>query len=172
MRLQVTAALLLLSAACGGEAPLSDYATPTYAELPDGEALDLSGTWAWEVVQGQEVGKLFGEGTDPQTVFAWRLVERTDGGDGSLGWQPLTTCLIYTTEVSNTATTFSDGYYADALTTPAVAQVSAAEPGASFTLPEQVELFGVALEDPRGDPLPTEPDDPRVFDLDLDGHPG
>lgn len=35
-----------------------------------------------------------------------------------------------------------------------------------------VELRAVELDDPANDALPTEGDDPRVIDLDADGHPG
>ncbi len=35
-----------------------------------------------------------------------------------------------------------------------------------------VELRAVELENPADDPLPTEPDDPRIIDLDADGNPG
>jgi hypothetical protein len=34
------------------------------------------------------------------------------------------------------------------------------------------DIRGVTLIDPYSDPLPMSPDDPRIFDADLDGHPG
>ena len=39
-------------------------------------------------------------------------------------------------------------------------------------LPRAYELRGVRLDEPSVDPLPTSADDPRVIDLDRDGHPG
>lgn len=41
-----------------------------------------------------------------------------------------------------------------------------------LALERAYELRGVRLDDPRVDPLPTTADDPRVIDLDRDGHPG
>ncbi len=35
-----------------------------------------------------------------------------------------------------------------------------------------VQLWGVKMADPMHDPLPTSADDPRVWDMDGDGHPG
>ena len=43
---------------------------------------------------------------------------------------------------------------------------------ASFVQDWYVEVRGAVLADAARDPLPTTPDDPRVFDLDADGHPG
>ncbi|MCA9560163.1 MAG: hypothetical protein KC583_16560, partial [Myxococcales bacterium] len=44
--------------------------------------------------------------------------------------------------------------------------------GARFVAPTFVEVRAAALDDPENDPLPTMADDPRVIDLDTDGHPG
>jgi hypothetical protein len=44
-------------------------------------------------------------------------------------------------------------------------------PGAVL-MPEQAMVLGATLEDPAGDALPTDSDDPRVTDPDGDGHPG
>ena len=49
--------------------------------------------------------------------------------------------------------------------------LSAEEVGAQVVLERFVQLFGVTLDDPM-DPLPTDPDDPRVWDLDEDGNAG
>jgi hypothetical protein len=46
-----------------------------------------------------------------------------------------------------------------------------AENGA-YTSSTEVALWGVELEDPRRDALPTDADDPRVVDADSDGNPG
>lgn len=44
-------------------------------------------------------------------------------------------------------------------------------PGA-VRVAEHVMVLGARLEDPAAEPLPTNPDDPRVTDPDGDGHPG
>lgn len=43
---------------------------------------------------------------------------------------------------------------------------------ARFEQPWTTEVRGAALEDPEHEPLPTQPDDPRVIDQDGDGKPG
>ncbi len=48
-------------------------------------------------------------------------------------------------------------------------------PGAGYTSGPLAELWGLALDDPFNDPVPTiddGPDDPRIVDLDEDGNPG
>jgi hypothetical protein len=42
----------------------------------------------------------------------------------------------------------------------------------SLTLPTLTEVFGARLSDPATDALPTDPNDPRVVDVDNDGYPG
>ncbi|MCX7750167.1 MAG: hypothetical protein N2320_01150 [Candidatus Bipolaricaulota bacterium] len=44
--------------------------------------------------------------------------------------------------------------------------------GWRFVLPWGTAVHGARLANPTGDPLPTSPDDPRVFDQDGDGKPG
>ncbi len=46
--------------------------------------------------------------------------------------------------------------------------------GASWSLfqPRYTIVRGVRLQDPEKDPLPTDPNDPRIFDQDKDGKPG
>lgn len=44
--------------------------------------------------------------------------------------------------------------------------------GAAYLSQESVEMWGLALADPWGDPLPDSADDPRVWDMDGDGKPG
>lgn len=45
-------------------------------------------------------------------------------------------------------------------------------PGGAYASATEVGLWGMALEDPIADPLPTSPEDPAVIDGDGDGNPG
>lgn len=45
-------------------------------------------------------------------------------------------------------------------------------PRGGYTSSTEVALWGVELDDPLRDPLPTSPDDPAVFDADQDDQPG
>lgn len=44
--------------------------------------------------------------------------------------------------------------------------------GGDLVVPLGIDLTGVALADPDGDPLPTDPEDPTVLDVDEDDDPG
>ena len=46
------------------------------------------------------------------------------------------------------------------------------EDDGAWRIEENVMVLGARLEDPANDPLPTDPDDPRITDPDGDGHPG
>ncbi|RAL20417.1 hypothetical protein DL240_16565 [Lujinxingia litoralis] len=45
-------------------------------------------------------------------------------------------------------------------------------PGGAYTSATEVGLWGLELEDPVGDAIPSDPQDPRVVDADADGEPG
>jgi hypothetical protein len=50
--------------------------------------------------------------------------------------------------------------------------VASLETGSTFESVPDAELWGVHLSDPLTDELPGDPEDPRVYDVDGDGHPG
>lgn len=50
--------------------------------------------------------------------------------------------------------------------------VSAPTVGGTYNSSTEVGLWGIELNDPLADEVPTEPDDPAVFDSDGDGNPG
>ncbi len=52
------------------------------------------------------------------------------------------------------------------------AELQRADTGWHFVFPWGTEVHGARLEDPVNDPLPSGPEDPRVFDQDGDGNPG
>lgn len=70
-----------------------------------------------------------------------------------------------TVELSDTAT--------QAIQPPSTpVEVTEADGRLAFFRPETPSGIGVQLEDPFTDPLPTDPDDPRISDDDGDGNPG
>ncbi|MFU8802556.1 MAG: hypothetical protein ACNA8W_01990 [Bradymonadaceae bacterium] len=50
--------------------------------------------------------------------------------------------------------------------------ISTLRPGGAYSSATEVGLWGVRLDEPLTDALPTEPDDPKVVDADGDGDPG
>ncbi|MBU1050564.1 hypothetical protein KKG90_11150 [Candidatus Bipolaricaulota bacterium] len=55
---------------------------------------------------------------------------------------------------------------------PRTASLSLGDCDIRFTQDWYTEVRGAVLEDPDGEMLPTEPEDPRLIDLEGDGHPG
>ncbi len=55
---------------------------------------------------------------------------------------------------------------------PGYGQITKLLVGGGYTSPQEIALWGVELDDPYLDLLPTDPDDPRVIDGDNDGQPG
>jgi hypothetical protein len=53
-----------------------------------------------------------------------------------------------------------------------LALLDGTEAGAGYQSQTYIELWAVRLDDPEQEPLPVSADDPRVYDMDQDGHPG
>lgn len=163
-------AVTLTLAACGGAA--EDPTQPQQPPPPEGnnnnnnnqqqKAFDLSGPWAMKVVNGQIVDSFLGREATTITTLSFVRVNAALELEETL-------CSLENTPYKGTTTTY-----------PA-ATISAFE-GASpkVTLDEDqfkvAESAGTLGWRPRADVmteiLPTEDDDPRVFDADGDGHPG
>ncbi|UCF10112.1 MAG: hypothetical protein JSW65_00025, partial [Candidatus Bipolaricaulota bacterium] len=69
-------------------------------------------------------------------------------------------------------TEITDGFIQSIRPQPRTAELRCEDGILRFVQTEYLELRGTSLEDPSADPLPTDPDDPRVFDADADGRPG
>lgn len=136
----------------------------------DGEPPDVSGLWAQKVVTTtlSDV-PIVGEVTS-RTVSLQLVDVRQDGADLELNSR---TCSIdVNSSVSVIRTEIPDRFIA------AIGKVqrpaSLVERDGSFELvvPERVEVLGANLRQPKDEYLPSDTDDPRVFDHDKDGHPG
>jgi len=131
---------------------------------------DLSGTWAMVQVYPQKAVLPFvGEVARTSYVVQWVDVSQ----DGALLTMTDRYCLTFVDDGTSLATTeIPDRFMASLEPGPRTAALH--EDGAEilFVQDPYVEVRGVVLENPEEDPLPIEPDDPRVFDQDGDGHPG
>jgi len=131
---------------------------------------DLSGPWAMVQIYPQiAILPLAGEVPRSSTVVQFvditqdadllTMVDRycfTDVDDGT----PLVKTVI------------PPGFMASLRPSPRTGFVRESEEGTVFESAPYLEVRGAVLDDPAVDPLPTEPDDPRVIDQDSDGHPG
>ncbi len=142
----------------------------TFSVLPPLCAgLDLAGTWAeLRVLSDSVVFPLVG-GLSRTTSLVQRVtVEQT--GDAL---RIAATYCAATFDNGSALTTTINPTFVRSL--PAVASQGSLDPFAlpvTFAQSWTTELHGVRLEHPETDPLPTDPNDPRVFDQDGDGKPG
>ena len=83
-----------------------------------------------------------------------------------------TTCGVATTKVFGAETVYRKAFIAAVPKRRVIASLSSTSPGAMFGAGPYAQQFGVSLDDPYNDPLPTDKDDPHMVDADKDGHPG
>lgn len=150
----------------------ADTAPGDAAIEPDAQGEDLRapfvGYWAQAQYQaGVSALPVLGD-VDTTTIGTLRVEIRPDPDDVD-GLIVLTeTCqALITREIDVVETIIPPSFIAALEITERRAQID----GARLVAPSFIELRGVVLDD-EGEPLPTEPDDPRVLDLDEDGHPG
>lgn len=154
------------------DAAVVDTAPDAAQIAPDAEVVDLRAPFLgfWAQVQYQSgVATLpaLGE-VDTTTIGTVRLEIRLDPDDAS-GLVVLTeTCHAEISREIDVVQTTIPPSFIEALS---ITERRARIDGDRFVAPSFIELRGVTLDDPS-EPLPTEPADPRVLDLDRDGHPG
>jgi len=99
-----------------------------------------------------------------------KLLEWTREGT-SVTWNE-TLCALESTPVFGTHTSYPEAFVAYMPVYTRQAELSDTVTGATLEAGPFLDLLGVELEQPADDALPTEADDPRVFDMDQDGFPG
>jgi hypothetical protein len=155
------------AAASGGSGGTSaDAAGETSSEQPPA----VEGTWAQVLFYASindvpAVGKTNGSTTTLQRV----TVQRT-GASLTMQVEP---CAI---EVDNgtpvVATIIPDAFVRSLGVTERTGSLVLAEGKWRYVQDPDLQLRGVHLANPETDPLPTDIDDPQVWDQDEDGHPG
>ncbi len=98
------------------------------------------------------------------------LVRLQDLG-GGLVRRTLRNCLIRQTPVLGIVTEIPDAMAEAIPEREYLGVLEGGWPGAAYLTQESVELWGLMLADPWGEPLPDSADDPRVWDMDRDGKP-
>ncbi len=147
-------------------------------ELPDEDipALSLTGTWAMLNFTTSNVTTtipVLGEQHSVSTTAAYALATVTDTGDGTANVTAITCDITIDSGSDLVEIIIGDNYIAHLKPTDWVFMIGAGR------LPNEVSAEGVLtlngvkdLVDPYADPLPTDKNDPRVYDQDEDGHPG
>ncbi|MCB9554003.1 MAG: hypothetical protein H6705_19375 [Myxococcales bacterium] len=181
-------AAMLLLAGCGAElddgrgggygpqaveAPVVDVPDAAVADARVDAAVDVPveaflGVWAHRYFEAA-ISELPALGPEPTRFISLnRVVATLAEPPGTLA---LTTevCAVIIERDRDIVITEVPQSFIDALE-PTVRPATVA--GDRLDAPWFTELRGVALDDPDADALPTDPDDPRVLDLDGDGNPG
>jgi len=131
---------------------------------------DLAGTWAMVQVYPQAAVLPFaGEVTRTSYVMQWVEIEQ----DGATLTMRDRYCFTFVDDGTPLVTTEIPASFMAALRPlPRTATLSDQGDEIVFAQPPYLEVRGAVLESAESDALPTDPDDPRVFDQDGDGHPG
>ncbi|MFC2077884.1 hypothetical protein ACFLTM_03665 [Candidatus Bipolaricaulota bacterium] len=131
---------------------------------------NLAGRWAMVQVYPQTaVFPFAGEVTRTSYVVQWVEIEQ----DGATLTMRDTYCLTFVDDGTPLVTTEIPASFMTALRPlPRTATLSDQGDEIVFVQPPYLEVRGAVLENAESDALPIDPDDPRVFDQDGDGHPG
>ena len=142
-----------------------------FSHLAGGQSgSDFSGTWAQMQVTS-EIAKVpfIGEVTN-RNITLLRLTQIQEGASLTVTAQ---ICDIQVESGTSLVSLVFPEAFIDSLEVAVKpSTIEATGEGYRFFQPRFTSLRGVRLEDPVADPLPTEADDPRIFDQDGDGHPG
>jgi len=132
--------------------------------------IDLSGTWAEiQVCSELETLPIVGRLTGTSTTLLRVVMEQT-GNSLVIRETYCSTKIDTGTVIASTA--IPDAFLRSLGETARPASLDLSGTAVRFVQPWYTEVRGAHLLDPENDPLPTSPDDPRVFDQDGDGKPG
>lgn len=163
--LVMTAAVFLPLAACGSDQPEPEASADTTAPAADPAAERLAGRYAhYDVVAY--------ESTDMKTLIISYGFTDLAVVDGELQATESFCSSEYRSD-QPISVDLSDVATSAIRPVPAVTTLTTNSDGrARISRPATPTGIGVRLEDPANDPLPTDPNDPRIVDDDNDGNPG
>jgi hypothetical protein len=144
---------------------------PPLPEPPPGPAVDvdLTGSWASRVVNSQCFDGTLGQDTVQITTLSLiRLSQQ-----GLTVDMTTEVCSVELSPYLGNVTSYPPTAVAAIHVPDQTVELEESTTGALWEPSHRVSLLGwEATGDPTSDPLPQEPDDPRVIDADRDGHPG
>jgi hypothetical protein len=134
---------------------------------------DVSGQWAMlDVAARLAQAPTFPEPI-PNRAVTLSLLEQTQDGQALTVAGEVCDHWVNDPDDALVRTLIPDGYLTALPPFTLTGTYTVADDGTgSYRLDEYVQLIGMELDDPKGDPLPTEASDPAVFDEDEDGNPG
>lgn len=165
------AVALLGASACSSDDSTTDTAgagsgttQPPASELPPGTE-DLEGRWAhFDVVA-------YDDPTMKTLIISTGFTD-LEVRDGEL-WSDMTFCHADMGNDANIEVTMPDAATRAIVPVPAVVEVTEGPDGTlQINRPPTPTPIGIQMEDPANEMLPTDPNDPRIFDHDGDGNPG
>ena len=137
--------------------------TDAGSELPDG-AEELSGRWAhFDVVAYQD--------DVMRTLIISTGFADLEVRDGEL-WNVQRFCHADTVSDQDIEVSISDAATQAIVPVDTPVEVTGEDGNLRVVRPATPTGIGIELEDPANDPLPTDPNDPRIVDDDGDGNPG
>jgi hypothetical protein len=131
-----------------------------------------TGRFAMQLVLSSEVQNPFPTSNEwalSQTNNVLLLDWERDGLDFTYSEE---VCSVTSTEVFGTLTTFSSDFTSALSGRVRTGTMESEAVGSALGVDEYIDLNGVMLDDPVGEALPEDMDDPRVYDMDGDGSPG
>ncbi|MCR4392611.1 MAG: hypothetical protein NUV94_07655 [Candidatus Acetothermia bacterium] len=140
------------------------------AAAQDAPPFDLTGTWAvMQVTSDIVVYPFVGQRTRTTTL----ILHVEMGQSGSNVTMAEIHCLVDTDDGTTMVTTeIPEAFLRSIGVVERTATLEPTVDGWRFVEPWPTEIHGARLADLVNDPLPTQADDPRVFDQDGDGKPG
>ena len=162
-------ALPALLGACGGDGDAQDPAgtdadaVTSVGSLPPGTE-DLVGRWAhFDVVA-------YSDPTMNTGIISTGFAD-LELRDGEL-WNQMVFCHADTVTDQPIEVSISDAATQAILPVETPVEVTDAEGALRLSRPPTPTPIGIRLDDPANEPLPDDPEDPRIFDADGDGNPG
>lgn len=139
-------------------------------EDPAPAPVDLSGTWAeLQVCSQMDVLPILGKVTSTSTSLLCATIEQSGS---SLLMREVTCSTTIKTGSALGKLVIPEAFLASLGEMTRPASLDGSGPTIRFDQPWYTQVRGAYLVDPENDALPTNPDDPRVFDQDGDGKPG
>lgn len=157
------AILLVLAAGCSGADDASDSGASNLTALPAG-AESLAGRYAhFDAVAYQDDAM--------KTLIISTGFSDLELRDGQM-WNQMTFCHADTVTDQDIEVSISDAATAAIIPVATPVEVTEVDGVLRVARPATPTAIGIALEDPANEPLPSDPNDPRIVDADGDGNPG
>jgi len=155
-----------------GCSKLESYTPQEVSDAEAGDTFKPARYWALKQVTTTVVNVPFLSGIDALAAqsFNYYVLEWRQEGDTI--YQDELLCVTEISEVMGVQTVVPDQFYIYHGFQTRKAEVSTMKVGADYIAPDNLSVYGAALDDPWSDPLPTSATSSTELDSDQDGSPG